>query len=215
MNILHTKKLPFNRELFLFIFIFISILHLIAILFIYYDKNFLFLIIIELVFFCYYKINYKIFLRAFFISIVILILNLFFYEGQIIFHFGIIKITSEGLNIGIKRSGLLLFLFLFTLNNFKDKKNKILNILKKNKENNLVFYSVNYFLAFLDLFIISGFNKRFIIQIINMYKVDKFDKNLNKEKDLIDINYFIYNFIFLFFFICILFIKIKHIRIIV
>jgi hypothetical protein len=105
-------KPPINWRLILLI-ILINI-HFFLLISIYFEMKYLFLLVIEAVFYFYYSKNIKSILRMIVIGIIVFILNSFFYEGKILFQYGIIKMTEEGIKNGFEKSGILIALFIFT-----------------------------------------------------------------------------------------------------
>ncbi len=178
------KLPPYKRRLFLFIFF--SMIHIILLLNIYFEIKFIILLLFELSFFLYFnKSGFKILIKISIISIIIFLLNIFFSEGKIIYRINIIKITEEGLLNGIKKVGVLICTFLFTINILKDKKQNLLLHLQDNKKNNIIFKSINYFLIFWEELGENNNIKKLFSKIISIYNSEKIKINNHDKHDII------------------------------
>ena len=178
------KLPPYKRRLFLFILF--SIIHIVLLLNIYFEIKYIILLIFELSFFLYFnKSGFKILIKILIISIIIFLLNIFFSEGKIIYRLNLIKITEEGLLNGIKKVGVLICTFLFTINILKDKKQNLLLYLQDNKKNNIVFKSINYFLIFWEELGENNNIKKLFSKIISIYKNKKININKYDKQDII------------------------------
>jgi hypothetical protein len=191
------KNLPPNKRR-LFLFIFFSLIHIILLINIYFELKYCILVIFELSFFLYFnKSAYKIILKIILISSIIFLLNIFFSEGKIVYKNNIIKITQEGLKSGIKKVGLLICTFLYTLNILKDKKEDLLLYIQSKKGNNIILNSINYFLIFWEELGENNNIKKLFAKIINIYKNNRIKIKLIKKKEiLIKRELFIYHFLF-------------------
>lgn len=205
MLIDQNKLPPHNRRLFLFIFL--SIIHIILLLNIYFEIKYTVLLIFELLFFLYFnKTGFKIILKVFIISSIVFLLNIFFSEGKIIYRINFIKVTEEGLISGIKKVGILISTFLFTINILKDKKENLLLYLQNNNRNNIIIKSINYFLIFWEELGENNNIKKLFLKIISIYKSGEIKININEKKEIVIKNdLFIYHSLFFLGFILIYF----------
>lgn len=189
----------------LFLFFTLSAIHLISLVFIYFNINFLYLLIVELFFFIYKK-NYKkvSLIKIIFINLFVFLINIFYYEGEILFEIGFLKITKPGLIDGIKKIGLLFGMFIFTNNILKNNKEKIIEILRL-KKSNLIFQSINYFFYLWEVIGEKVKLKYFLKNIIKVYHKNKRIKiKENSDLKLIDYYFIFYNVSYFALFISIL-----------
>jgi hypothetical protein len=143
------NKPPANRGLILFFVV--SFLHFLSLFSIFINPLFLLLVIPEIIFYLFFSnFSVKLLLRILFISSVIFCINLVFYEGKILAEINFIKITKEGLDLSLKRTGLLLLTFLFTYNTVNKKKENFINLILKRKKSNLILDSINFFFEFVE-----------------------------------------------------------------
>jgi len=199
---------PINWRLILFLII-INI-HLLLLIFIYFNLIYLPLIVIELI---YYVYNFKIknILRMLIICLIVMIFNSIFYEGKIIFQIGRLNITLDGIINGLQKSMVLFALFLFTNNVLKNKSiNIIQNVIKNN--DNLIVLSIKYFYSFWDII-----DKKFSIRnlfksIIRKYRINKTDDIKIEALNYFEFKFIIYNIAAFMLFISILFLNLYHIN---
>lgn len=133
------------------IFLLLTFIHFVLILSIFLEIKYLFLIIIDLLFFVFLNFSLKKILRIITISLIFFILNILFYDGKIIYEFYFIKITKEGLGLSLKKVGVITSLFLFTTNFFLQNGTKIIETILRKSKYNLIIKSLNYFFYFLNL----------------------------------------------------------------
>lgn len=197
-------KPPFQWRLILLLFL--SFLHIGFILFIFFKIHFLILIIFELVFFLIFsRLSFITLARIIIIAFIIFFLNILFYEGKIVFSFGIFKVTEEGIKSGVLKSGVLISLFLFTYNTFNNRKNIFISSLMNISNNNLLLISVGYFFSFLDELKNKNMIRSFFKKAIQIYNIKDISLNNNETKNIvIDKSLYIYNIIIIIFSIILL-----------
>jgi hypothetical protein len=177
------NKLPTKGKLIFLLFL-INI-HLIFLIFVYFDLKYILLIMPEIIFFLLFNGKIKQVIRILLISIIVFAINCMFYEGKIVFQILFLKITEEGIVNGFEKTGLLVALFLFT-NNVFNKKNKLVMDYYLSKNDNLLSLSVRYFYSFLDILSLKLSLKRMIIVILNKRKLKDNTKSeliIYSEKD--------------------------------
>jgi|GEM_PF-1174837 len=206
----------------LFLFFFFSMIHIIiltintVLFYFFYNKykinnfylinnnillifNFIIYVLFEFIFFMFFCKNnrFKIILRIAIISLLIFIVNIFFYEGKILFKFYNLCITEEGLVNSIIKSYLIITMFFFTINSIKSNRDGILSLILTGNKKNIFYLSIYYFINFWDLIEEKINLKKITLKIIRIYKKDKIDINKEKLKKIeINNSFYFYNILF-------------------
>lgn len=191
MNLIHSK----SHSLRFTISIFTTLTHFIFIFLIFFDVIYLLIILIEIIFYITNNFNPIKLLRIIVITLIVFFLNVLFYEGKVIFEFLSIKITYEGLIESIKRSSVILTLFIFTSNILNKNKNIFLFQFYNKPQNNLVMRSIHYFFLFLDYLNTNKLSLKRLLFFIQRVKKDKITnyKNETKITDYEFLNVIMYN----------------------
>jgi len=161
--------------------------------------NFIIYVLFEFIFFMFFCKNnrFKIILRIAIISLLIFIVNIFFYEGKILFKFYNLCITEEGLVNSIIKSYLIITMFFFTINSIKSNRDGILSLILTGNKKNIFYLSIYYFINFWDLIEEKINLKKITLKIIRIYKKDKIDINKEKLKKIeINNSFYFYNILF-------------------
>ena len=151
-----------------FYLLILIIIHLVHIFILFYKNNLALTIIPELLFFIivnkfiFNKKLTKILLSSFnflLILTAVFLINLFSYEGKILYEVFLFKITETGLDKAINNLSVLLILYIFTNINIQYIKQKL--DFTNNQNENLIIKSVKTFFYFFD-----DFNKKYFIKSI-------------------------------------------------
>ncbi|HPO49903.1 MAG TPA: hypothetical protein PLO89_06215 [Spirochaetota bacterium] len=195
------------------IFIFTSLVHILILPSVFYSFIFIFLLTVDLVFYFVYRFKFVVFLRFLFIFLFIFILNLFFYDGRIIFDFYIFKISDNGLINSAKRTFLFSSLFLLSINLLGEAKDTIILLTDKKFKNNLLTNSIKYFFYFFDILKSGKITlRRIFIYLFRAQRgVLSENKEFNCDPDVFKVRIY-YNLISILFFIGLIFIQIFFVQ---